>query len=257
MPLYVQDFLTDEKLNECSASATGVYIKIMCLMHKQPVYGSILLGQKDKQTSDQIKNFAIKFVKHLPYDSPTIEVALTELIKEDVLQLSGDLLSQKRMMVDGELSITRSRTGKLGGEKTKENLLFARAKNAANTEYEYEGDIENEDVLKELNVPFEKFWALYDKKVGEKDKLARKWASLKNADREAAMKHIQIYKIAQPDKTYRKNPSTYLNNKSWNDEIIASKNGINGKANNGNNSGGLLPNGQDATRINREGAGTL
>lgn len=95
---------------------------------------------------------------------------------------------------------------------------------------ENENENINEDDNNSLNVPFEVFWNLYDKKVGEKERLARKWASLKKADREAAMKHIPIYKIAQPDKTYRKNPSTYLNNKSWNDEIIHSKNGINGKA---------------------------
>ena len=34
LPLYVQDFLTDEKLAECSAMATGVYIRLMCIMHK-------------------------------------------------------------------------------------------------------------------------------------------------------------------------------------------------------------------------------
>ena len=33
LPLYVQDFLTDEKLMECTASATGVYIRIMCVLH--------------------------------------------------------------------------------------------------------------------------------------------------------------------------------------------------------------------------------
>ena len=34
LPLYVQDFLTDEKLNECSAESTGVYIRLMCIMDK-------------------------------------------------------------------------------------------------------------------------------------------------------------------------------------------------------------------------------
>jgi hypothetical protein len=42
------------------------------------------------------------------------------------------------------------------------------------------------------------------------------------------MEHVAKYKQAQPDKKFRKNPETYLNNKSWNDEII----GTNGKQNN-------------------------
>ena len=72
LPLYIQDFLTDEKLSECSASATGVYIRIMCLMHKSEHYGKILLKQKHKQTGKQIEDFASFFAKVLPYDSACI-----------------------------------------------------------------------------------------------------------------------------------------------------------------------------------------
>ncbi len=34
------------------------------------------------------------------------------------------------------------------------------------------------------------------------------------------MLYIPKYKAAQPNKQYRKNPETFLNNKSWNDELI-------------------------------------
>ena len=34
------------------------------------------------------------------------------------------------------------------------------------------------------------------------------------------MNYIELYKQSQPDKQFRKNPETFLNNKSWNDEII-------------------------------------
>jgi len=47
LPLYVQDIMTDEKLNECSAASHGIYIKgIMCLMHKSETYGKIMLKHK-------------------------------------------------------------------------------------------------------------------------------------------------------------------------------------------------------------------
>ena len=71
-----------------------------------------------------------------------------------------------------------------------------------------------------LNVPFDDFWNLYDKKRGDKDKIEKKWQSLKDSEREAIMNHLPLYKKSQPNKKYRKDPSTYLNNKSWNDEII-------------------------------------
>lgn len=73
---------------------------------------------------------------------------------------------------------------------------------------------------KYINISFGVFWDLYDKKVGDKNKLEQKWNKLKNEDREKIMQHLPKYKIAQPDKKYRKDPQTYLNNKSWNDEII-------------------------------------
>jgi len=42
--------------------------------------------------------------------------------------------------------------------------------------------------------------------------------------KENAINYIDKYKLAQPDKKYRKNPDTYLRNESWNDEIINSNN---------------------------------
>lgn len=68
--------------------------------------------------------------------------------------------------------------------------------------------------------PFEDFWSDYDKKVGDKTKLQKKWAKLSNRDKEKIREYIPNYKAAQPDKKYRKNPETFLNNKSWNDELI-------------------------------------
>lgn len=149
LPLYVQDFLTDEKLNECSASATGVYIKIMCLMHKTEQYGMILLKQKDKQTTSKIKNFALKFAKLLPFSFDTILSGLEELVEEKVLQIQGDLLVQKRMVDDNIISVIRSKPGSKGGKVAQQNRQAkAQANVQANTEYEYETNTNgNEGVL--------------------------------------------------------------------------------------------------------------
>jgi uncharacterized protein YdaU (DUF1376 family) len=137
LPLYIQDFLTDEKLMECSASSTGVYIRIMCIMHKSEVYGKILLKQKDKQTDKQINNFALKVAKHMPYSFDIVLSAIEELLQEGVIQIDGDNLVQKRMFLDGELSITRSNSGSKGGLETQKKIRnFAKAKNISNTEVE-------------------------------------------------------------------------------------------------------------------------
>jgi hypothetical protein len=68
---------------------------------------------------------------------------------------------------------------------------------------------------------FEDFWQAYDKKRGDKEKILGKWEKLKQADKEAIMEYIPRYIEANPDKQFRKDPATFLNNKSWNDEIIS------------------------------------
>lgn len=151
LPLYIQDFLTDEKLMECSASTTGVYIRLMCVMHKSEKYGTILLRQKFKQTDKQISNFATQIAKHFPYDFACIFAALTELIEEKVLIIEGDLLIQKRMVKDAEISEKRAKAGKKGGDVTNKSKpkqqKFATAKTAANSEIEYVNDNEDENVI--------------------------------------------------------------------------------------------------------------
>src|SRR5690554_5870927 len=72
---------------------------------------------------------------------------------------------------------------------------------------------------------FDEFWDDYDKKVGSKAKLQKKWAKLSNKKKMQIKEYIPLYRQAQPDKRYRKNPETFLNNESWNDEIISAKKG--------------------------------
>lgn len=76
---------------------------------------------------------------------------------------------------------------------------------------------------KYINISFNTWWDLYNKKVGSKTKLESKWNKLTDDQRIQAIKHTKEYIIAQPDKQYRKNPDTYFNNESYNDEIIKNK----------------------------------
>ena len=151
LPLYVQDFLTDEKLIECSAESTGVYIRLLCIMHKAQEYGTILLKQKDKQNGSTLFNFASKLSKQMPWDTATILRGLEELVSEGVVTIEGDKLYQKRMVKDGKVSDARASAGKKGGQKSRQKIEeaassssfasgfasdFAQAKIQANTENE-------------------------------------------------------------------------------------------------------------------------
>lgn len=73
-----------------------------------------------------------------------------------------------------------------------------------------------------LNISFERFWNLYDKKVG-KPKSEVLWKKLTDVERTLVIDYIPKYKNAQPDKSFRKNPDVFLRNKAWKDEIIVPK----------------------------------
>lgn len=66
---------------------------------------------------------------------------------------------------------------------------------------------------------FEQWWKLYDLKVG-KEKCIKKWAKLTEKERKECIAATPAYVASTPDKQFRKRPLTYLNGKSWNDEII-------------------------------------
>lgn len=70
-----------------------------------------------------------------------------------------------------------------------------------------------------INNSFAQFWESYDKKVG-KDKAYKKWKTLSDEERARILEYVPKYIEATPEKAYRKDPVTFLNNKCWEDEII-------------------------------------
>ena len=71
---------------------------------------------------------------------------------------------------------------------------------------------------------FDKVWDLYDKKVGNKEALRKKWAGIKPKDKIKIFEFIPAY-VALTEKAYRKNFQTFLNQKAWTNEDIET-NGI-------------------------------
>lgn len=67
---------------------------------------------------------------------------------------------------------------------------------------------------------FEEFWKAYAKSY-DKKKAQQKWNALSDEDKLAIMKHVPLYVAATQGerKQYRKYPCTYLNNRSWENEI--------------------------------------
>ena len=70
-------------------------------------------------------------------------------------------------------------------------------------------------------VGFDEFWNAYDKKV-DRPAAERAWRKISINDERLAkiLQSATAYVKATPDKLYRKNPATWLNNECWNDEVI-------------------------------------
>lgn len=71
--------------------------------------------------------------------------------------------------------------------------------------------------------PFSEFWEFYDKKK-DKQRAERAYKKLSLLDRKCIFDTLQAYKDSTPNKKYRKNPEAYLNNRTWEDEIIPAGN---------------------------------
>lgn len=74
-----------------------------------------------------------------------------------------------------------------------------------------------------LGVDFETWWDAYDKKIG-RTKCEKLWKKLTITEKQDCLAYTPLYVRAQPDKQFRKNPETFLRNKSWKDEIIVRNN---------------------------------
>ena len=138
LPLYVQDFTGDERLTGCSPAAVGVYIFLLCFLHKSETYGKLVLRPKDRLTETEISElkklieskteskteskiipFAKRLQRNMPFELHEIATGLSELNEERVITIDGEELYQRRMVKDGEISEKRSINGTLGGRPTK------------------------------------------------------------------------------------------------------------------------------------------
>ena len=75
------------------------------------------------------------------------------------------------------------------------------------------------DLKKQYIFLFDEFWKKYDKKV-DREKCLKKWMKLKQSEIQQIFENIEKYVESTPDKQFRKNPLTYLNSKSYENEII-------------------------------------
>lgn len=75
-------------------------------------------------------------------------------------------------------------------------------------------------------LPFDEFWLLYNKS-NSKAAVKKKYEKIKEADRQKIKEHLPKYILSTPDKIYRKNALTYLNQECWEDEVVVKNDNLN------------------------------
>ena len=184
---YTSDFLSGTFTMD--NEQVGKYIRLLCLQH-----------QKGKLTEKDMLSIC------KAYDSEIWD----KFKVEDGLYYNDRMLNETVR----RQKFSESRRNNAKSPK-KESTSEAYAKHM-------ETETENRTITinENINIDFDWFWNDYDKKVGDKQKLKKKWNKLTDEERQNAMNYLDLYKQSVPDKQFRKNPETFLNNKSWNDEII-------------------------------------
>jgi hypothetical protein len=184
---YTSDFLSGTFTMD--DSQVGQYIRLLCLQH-----------QKGKLTQKDMLSIC------KAYDSEIW----------DKFKIEDGLYYNERMLNE---TVRRQKFS----ESRRNNAKSIKKESTSEAYAEHmETETENRTITinENINIDFEWFWNDYDKKVGDKQKLKKKWNKLTDEERQNAMNYLDLYKQSVPDKQFRKNPETFLNNKSWNDEII-------------------------------------
>lgn len=185
-----------------------------------------VFNELDNEDAGQLIKHIFKYVND---ENPISENKLVSLsfiqIKQ---QLKRDL---KKWIVKSE---TNKVNGAKGGrprnpkEPKETERLISEPKKPVEVKVEVKEEVEVKEDLT-LYPSFDDFWILYDKKSGNKKKCLSSWSKNNQAVKESIMVHLNDYVKSTPDKQYRKNPETYLNQSHWENEILITNSISNGK----------------------------
>lgn len=152
--------------------------------------------------------------------------ALDSLCDDGIIKLIDGMICidflNEQLAEFGNTSKVNSENARSGWEKRRKDATAKRPQSDRNAIREEKRREDERIEDKKDTVDFSLFWNKYEKKVGLKD-CKKKWDKLPKETQEKILAHLDIYIPATPDPTYRKNPETYLNNESWNDEVIPVK----------------------------------
>jgi hypothetical protein len=214
----LRDYTNSEKVNKLSYEAEVFFVR---LMMKADDYGRFY--GNPKLLKSNLFPHRVDFIKDaqiLKWKQECVELGLLNNYSSNEKEYVEiiDFRQRLRLMVS-KFPIPPSNDGQMtvNGQS---NDGVKRSRNEVEVEVETETEVEtkSKSVDFEIYPTFEDFWILYDKKV-DRELSQKKYEKLTQAEKEKILIHIEHYKQIQPDSKFRKNPSTYLNQKTFNDPI--------------------------------------
>jgi len=197
---YSQDFIVG--VQTMNFEDRGKYITILAQMHQQ----------------GRLKEETIRFMVGSVSDTLRLKFGIDKDGFWYNKRLEDEMEKRKAFVQ------SRIENGRKGGRPKKEKPLGKAKTNLPENEIKIKNKDKKETEYEILDpYPFSDFWDLYDKKAGKKEKVQKKWDKLPEKTRKLIMEYIPYYRKAEPNKKYRKNPETFLNNDGWLDEIITGK----------------------------------
>ena len=146
---------------------------------------------------------------------------IEELINEGIIKVESDNISitflDEQFNKASGVSKANSENGKKGAAKRWANKevvseIIAPPLKKDSESIALREDKIREDKIREDNTKkeaFDFFWNLYDKKIGDKEKVFKKWCKLSNEEKQLINDYIPKYKISQPEKGTAKIPKRF------------------------------------------------
>ena len=217
--MYSNDFLTG--VAELTMEERGQFITLLCLQHQKGAVSEKLMRLQCHgiPSADVLNKFRID--KNGNYFNERVESEREKRKKHSEKQRANAMARwDKKKNNNNKTSLNKHTNG---------NAMAMPLEDVNVNENEIDIEVINEI---EIYPTFEDFWNLYDKKSGNKNIIKKKFNKLPQKIKNQIMDYLPEYIESTPNKTYRKNPQTFLNNKGWEDEII----------NNGNTKNNTEPN---------------
>ena len=116
---YWQDYLSDEKLSDCSLAAQGLWMRMLGYMARSEKRGYLLLNGKQnesKMKANEKQNESKILAKRTHTEEQIIEQLLNELEENGVFSRDEDgVIFSRRLVREAEISRIRSEAGRIGG----------------------------------------------------------------------------------------------------------------------------------------------